>query len=34
MSDDGFGHVVIVPKEPGVDRSLLNLFATYAPAHA
>jgi hypothetical protein len=35
MDDSGFGHVVIVPKEPGVDSSLLNLLCrTYAPAHA
>lgn len=34
MDDSGFGHVVIVPKEPGIDPSLLNLCAAYAPAHA
>ena len=34
MDDSGFAHVVIVPKEPGIDPSLLNLCATHSPAHA
>jgi hypothetical protein len=34
MDDSGFGHVVMVPKAEGVDRSLLNLCASHAPAHA
>jgi hypothetical protein len=34
LDDSGFGHVVIVPKADGIDASLLNLCATYAPAHA
>lgn len=34
MDDSGFGHVVIIPKEQGVDPSLLNLCAAHAPAHA
>jgi hypothetical protein len=34
FDDSGLGCVVIVPKEQGVDPSLLNLCATPAPAHA
>ena len=34
MDDSGFGHVVVIPKEQGVDPSLLNLCRAHAPAHA
>jgi hypothetical protein len=34
MDDSGFGHVVIVPKQQGIDTSLLNLCRAHAPAHA
>jgi hypothetical protein len=34
MDDSGFGHVVIIPKEQGVDSDLLNLCQQYASATA
>jgi hypothetical protein len=32
MDDSGFGHVVIIPKQQGVDSELLNLCQQYASA--
>lgn len=32
MDDSGFGHVVIVPKQQGVDSELLNLCQQYVSA--
>lgn len=34
MDDSGFGHVVIIPKQQGVDPELLNLCQQYASATA
>jgi hypothetical protein len=34
MDDSGFGHVVIVPKADAIDRSIIDLCATYASEHA
>lgn len=34
FSQDGAGVIIIIPIEPEIDPSLLNLCATYAPAHA
>ena len=30
LTDDGFAHVVFLPREPGIDATLLNFCATYA----
>lgn len=34
MDDSGFAHVVIIPKEQGVDPQLLNFCQQYASEHA
>jgi hypothetical protein len=34
MDDSGFGHVVIIPKERGVDPELINFCRQYASEHA
>jgi hypothetical protein len=34
MDDSGFGHIVIIPKEQGVDPGLLNFCQQYASEHA
>jgi hypothetical protein len=34
MDDSGFGHVVIIPKEQGVDPELLDFCRQYASEHA
>lgn len=34
LTDDGFAHVVFVPRDSGVDGSLLNFCATYASEQA
>lgn len=34
LTDDGFAHVVFVPRDPGIDGSLLNFCATYASEQA
>lgn len=34
MDDSGFGRVIVIPKIDGVDRSLIDLCATYASEQA
>ena len=34
FTDDGFAHVVFVPRDPGIDASLLDFCATYASEQA
>jgi hypothetical protein len=34
MDDSGFGHIVIIPKEQGVDPGLLSFCQQYASEHA
>jgi hypothetical protein len=34
LTDDGFAHVVIVPRSDGIDPSLIELCTTHASEHA
>lgn len=34
LTDDGFAHVVLVPREPGISPDLLDFCATYASEQA
>lgn len=34
MDDSGFGHVVIIPKEQGIDTELITFCRRYASEHA
>lgn len=34
MDDSGFGHVVIIPKEQGIEPALIDLCTAYASEHA